>query len=149
MVDPLRLRSAGLDLRRQRAFVPLHQAAGERTLRVPDRAAECAFELHRHVGDPAGGDVGCDVDLATAHDAEIDDRLPGGRVEVEVLRRHAVVLESLHELAARFVLVDPSEELPDREEVLDVVDQRRAGERHEQRTHRAHPDPLRQLEHVP
>jgi hypothetical protein len=57
--------------------VALDQPAGEHPLRLADRAAERAVELDRQVGDAAGGDVGGDVDLAAAHDAEVDHRRTG------------------------------------------------------------------------
>ena len=50
--------------------------------------------------------------------------------------------------AERLRVVDPAEELPDRPEVLDVVDQRGAGERHQQRPGGAGADPLREREDV-
>ena len=75
-------------------------------------------------------------------------RAAGGRVEPEVGRRQAGLLERVHQLAERLLVVDPAEELPDRPEVLDVVDQRGAGQGHQQRPGGAGPDPLGQLEHV-
>jgi hypothetical protein len=77
----------------ERAAVALDQAAGQHALGLADRAPGGAVELHRQVGDAAGGDVGGDVDLAAPDDAEVDDRCRGGRVEVGVHRREAVALE--------------------------------------------------------
>ena len=132
----------------ERDLVALHQPAGELVLGGADRAAGLVVELDGEVGDPAGGDVGGDVDLAAPDDAAVDDGAPGGRVEARVGRRQAGLLERVDERAERLLLVDPAEELPDRLEVLDVVDQRRAGQRHQQRT--AHPgaDPVGEVQHV-
>ena len=65
----------------ERRLVATDQALGELPLGLADRAADGALELDRQVGDPAGRDVGGDVDLAPADDAEVDDGLPRGRVE--------------------------------------------------------------------
>ena len=70
------------------------------------------------------------------------------RVEAGVGRRQAGLLERVHQRTERLLVVDPAEVLPDRPEVLDVVDQRRAGEGEEQRPAGARADPLGQLEHV-
>ncbi len=123
--------------------------AGELLLGGADRAAGRAVQLDGEVGDPAGGDVGGDVHLAAPHDAEVDDALPCGGVEAGVGGRQTRLLECVHQDAQRLALVDPPEELPDRPEVLDVVDQRRSGERHEQRPRRAGPDALGHGEDVP
>ena len=50
--------------------------------------------------------------------------------------------------AQRLLVVDPAEELPDRAEVLDRVDERRAGERHHQRPGVRGADVAAQREHV-
>ncbi len=83
-----------------------------------------------------------------AHDAHVDHPGAGGWVEAAVNRLEADLLQLRHQLGARLLVIDPAEELPDRAEVLDVVDQRRAGECHQQRPRRAGPDPVGQLEHV-
>ena len=105
-------------------------------------------ELDGQVGDPAGRDVLGHVDLAAPHDAEADDAGAGRRVEAGVERAELGVLQRLHEGALRPLLVDPAQELPDVAEVLDVVDQRGAGQGHHQRTGRALPDPVGELEDV-
>ena len=79
---------------------------------------------------------------------EVDHALAGGGVEARVGRRQAGLLERVHQLGERLLVVDPAEELPDRPEVLDVVDQRGAGERHQQRPRGAGPDALGELQHV-
>ena len=56
--------------------------------------------------------------------------------------------QGVHQLGERLLVVDPAEELPDGEEVLDVVDQRRAGEGHEQRARGEGPDALGEPQHV-
>jgi hypothetical protein len=48
-------------------------AAGRAPLGLADRAAGLVVELDGQVGDAAGRDVGGDVDLAAADDAEVDD----------------------------------------------------------------------------
>jgi hypothetical protein len=121
--------------------------SAERALGRQDRPAEGPLQLHRHVGDPSGRDVGGDVDLASPDDAHVDDCGSGRGGEARLGRCQAVALERCHEIGARLVVADPAEELPDREEVLDVVDQRRAGQRHQQRPLGAFRDPLRQLQH--
>ena len=105
-------------------------------------------ELDRQVGHPPGRDVGGDVDLAPAHDAEVDDAGARCGVEPAVGGAEPGLLERRHQGVPRLLLVDPAEELPDRLEVLDVVDQRGAGEGHEQRVGAAGADPLGQLQHV-
>ena len=132
----------------QGAVVARHQAAGELALGLADRAAGLVVELDRQVGDAAGRDVGGHVDLAPPDDAHVDHAGAGGRVEAPVDRLQADLLELRHQLGARLLVVDPAEELPDRAEVLDVVDQRGAGQRHQQRARGAGPDPVGQLEHV-
>src|SRR6187397_1435160 len=52
--------------------------------RASSRTAGRSVELDGQVGDAPGGDVGGDVDLAAADDAELDDAAPGGRVEPRV-----------------------------------------------------------------
>ena len=116
-----------------RGLVARDQPAGQLPLGGPDRAAGLVVELDGQVGDAAGGDVGGDVDLAPTHDAHVDHAGARGRVEAVVGRGQAGVLQGRHERAERLLVVDPAEELPDRPEVLDVVDQRGAGERHQQR----------------
>ena len=134
--------------RRQRGLVPLDQPPGELALGRADRAPRPVVELDEHVGGAPGRDVGGDVDLAAPDDAEVDDALARRAVEARVGRHQPGVLEGVHQVGERFGLVDPTEELPDRAEVLDVVDQRRAGESHQQRTSRARADPAGQVEHV-
>ena len=133
---------------RERALVPRHQPAGEVALGLPDRPAGRLVELDGEVGDAAGGDVGGHVDLAATDDAEVDHALAGGGVEPRVGGRQAGLLERVHQLGERLLLVDPAEELPDGPEVLDVVDQRGAGEGHQQRARDAGPDALGELQHV-
>ena len=65
----------------ERRLVATDQTLRELVLRLADRAADGTLELDRQVGDPAGGDVGGDVDLAATDDAEVDHGLPGGGVE--------------------------------------------------------------------
>ena len=84
----------------QRLVVARHQPLGELALGLADRAGQRLVELDRQVGDPAGGDVGGDVDLAAAHDAHVDDGLPCARVEPVVDRREAGLLELGHQPGA-------------------------------------------------
>ena len=105
-------------------------------------------ELDGKVGDAARGDVGGHVDLAATDDAEVDHAAAGGGVEPGVGGRQAGLVEGVHQLGERLRLVDPAEELPDGPEVLDVVDQRGAGEGHQQGTRDAGPDALGELQDV-
>ena len=132
----------------QRRLVPRHQTPGELGLGLADGASHLVVELDGDVGDPAGRDVLGDVDLAATDDALVDDAGARGRVEARVGRRQPGLLELVHELAERLLVVDPAEVLPDRPEVLDVVDQGRAGQREQQRPARAGADALGELEHV-
>ena len=132
----------------QRRLVATDQPLGEPRLGLLDGPSGGALELDRQVGDPAGGDVGGDLDLATADDAEVDHGLPGERVEPVGGRSQVGVLERGHQGVARPPLLDPAEELPDGAEVLDVVDQRGAGEGHQQRPRHPAADPLGDLQHV-
>ena len=132
----------------QRGLVALDQAPGEILLGRPDRAGVLVVELDRDVGDAAGRDVLGDVDLATAHDAHVDDGLARRGVERVVRRGQVGLLQRLHQTRQRLGVVDPAQELPDRAEVLDVVDQRGAGERHQQRAGGPGAEPLGELEHV-
>jgi hypothetical protein len=134
---------------RQCGLVPLHHPAGELALRLADRASHLVVELDGKVGDPPRGDVLGHVDLAATHDPEVDHRVAGGRVEPEVGGREPGVLETVHQLAEGLLVIDPTEELPDRPEVLDVVDQGGAGQGHQQWPGGAGPDALGQLERVP
>ena len=134
--------------RLERGVVAGDEAAGELALGLADGAALGALELDRQVGDPAGGDVGGDVDLLAPHDAHLDDRAAGVGVEARLARHQAGVLELVHQLGERLLVVDPAQELPDRAEVLDVVDQRRAGQRHQQRARDPGAEALGELEHV-
>ena len=59
---------ARLDERAEAADEPVAELA----LGGADRAAEFVVELDGQVGDALGGQVGGDVDLAAAHDAEVD-----------------------------------------------------------------------------
>ena len=147
VVDALDRSGAGR-ARLERGVVAGDQAAGELALGLADRAARRALELDRQVGDPAGGDVGGDVDLAARTMPMSMTRAAGGGVEAGLGRRQAGLLELVHQLGERLLVVDPAEELPDRAEVLDVVDQRRAGQRHQQRPRDPGADPLGELEHV-
>ncbi len=79
---------------------------------------------------------------------EVDHGAARGRVEARVGGRQAGLLERDHQLAQRLLVVDPAQELPDRPEVLDVVDQRGAGQRHHQRPVGALADLLGDLEDV-
>ena len=140
-------RRAGLPPR-ECGLVLRHQASGQVALGLPDRAAGLLVELDGEVGDAAGGDVSGHVHLATTDDAEVDHALAGRRVEPGVLRRQTGGLQRLHQLGPRLRVVDPAEELPDGGEVLDVVDQRRPGQGHQQRVHHPPPDALGELQHV-
>ena len=60
----------------ERGPVATDQPLGELALGLGDGAADGALELDREVGHAAGRDVGGDVDLAAADDAEVDDGLP-------------------------------------------------------------------------
>ena len=71
-----------------------------------------------------------------------------GGVEPRVRGSQAGLLEGVHQLGERLGLVDPAEELPDGAEVLDVVDQRGAGEGHQQRARGAGPDALGEVQDV-
>ena len=126
----------------ERTLVALHQTLHELAFGVADRLRLRAVELHRHVRDAPGGDVLGDFFLAPSDDPLLDDALAerpdrswarsaSGRCassDAQEVRRHPVV-------------ADPAEELPDGEEVLDVVDQRCAGQCHEQRPRRCAPGP--------
>ena len=120
---------ARLDERAEAADEPVAELA----LGGADRAAELVVELDGQVGDALGGQVGGDVDLATAHDAEVDHGAAGLGVEAVVGGREPGLLEPAEQRGRRLVAVDPAEELPDRPEVVDVVDERGAGEREQQR----------------
>ncbi len=133
---------------RERRLVPRHQPAGEVPLCRPDRPSRPSLQLDGEVGDAAGGDVGGHVELAPADDAEVDHALARSRVEAPVGWRQARVLERVRQLAKGLAVVDPAEELPDRPEVLDVVDQRGAGQRHQQGPRRAGPDAVGEREDV-
>jgi hypothetical protein len=114
----------------------------------PDGTARLVVELDRQVRDPSCRDVGGDVDLAATHDALVDDARAGGGVEPVVGRGQPGLLERCHQGVARLRAIDPPEELPDGLEVLDVVDQRGAGQRHEQGARVLRPDALGELQHV-
>jgi hypothetical protein len=79
---------------------------------------------------------------------EVDDRRPGGWVERVVGGRHPGLLERGHQVVRGFAFLDPAQELPDRPEVLDVVDQRGAGQGHQQRSCQPPLDPLGDVEDV-
>src|ERR1700761_3156781 len=85
-----------------------------------DGPAGRPVQLDREVGDPAGRDVGGHVELAPAHDAEVDHALAGRGVEAAVGGRQAGVLERVHQLVPGLAVLDPAEVLPDGPEVLDV-----------------------------
>src|SRR3954453_4310959 len=123
---------------------PAHEVA----LGRPDRPAGRSLELDGEIGDAAGGDVGGHVDLPAADDAPVDHAPARGRVEDGGGGGQAGLLQRVHQLADRLRVVDPAEELPDGPEVLDVVDQRGAGEGHQQRPRGARPDALGELEDV-
>ena len=125
-----------------------HHPAGEVPLCRPDRPAGLSVQLDGDVGDAAGGNVGGHVELASADDAEVDHALARRGVEATVGGRQAGVLERVRQLVEGLAVVDPAEELPDRPEVLDVVDQRGAGQRHQQGPRRAGPDALGEREDV-
>ena len=72
---------------------PADEPVAELALGRADRAAELVVELDGQVGDALGGQVGGDVDLAAAHDAEVDDGAAGLGVEAVVGRREAGLLE--------------------------------------------------------
>src|SRR5205814_5865328 len=105
-------------------------------------------QLDGEVGDATGGDVGGHVDLAAAHDAEVDHTLARRGGEAPVGGRQAGVLKRVHQLVEGLAVVDPAEELPDRPEVLDVVDQRGAGQRHQQGPVGTGPDAVGEREDV-
>ena len=132
----------------ERALVPLDQAAGQYPFGVADGTAESTLELDRQVRHPAGRDVRRDVDLATPDDAEVDHGRPRSRIEVRLGRSEPVLLKVLHQHRTGFLVADPAEELPDREEVLDVIDQGRSGQGHQQRPDGPQPDPLGELQYV-
>jgi len=132
-IDPVGLDAAVLATRLDGRVVALEQAQGELTLGAADRPGVSVVELHWEVGDPALRDVGRHVDLAATDDAHLDHRLPSRRVEAEVGRRQTGGLQLGHQHRGRPALLDPAEELPDRPEVLDVVDQRGTGQRHRER----------------
>ena len=117
-----------------RVVVPRQQFGGELLLRLADGTARRALKLDRQICHPTRGDVGCDVDLAPPHDALINDTLTGGWVEPWIAGDQTGALQGPHEVPDGFGGVDPAQVLPDRQEVLDVVDQRGAGQRHEQWT---------------
>ena len=133
---------------RERALVTRDESASQLLLCLPDRAAGLVVELDGEVCDPPCRDVGGHVDLASADDAEIDHAPASGGEEAWVCRSEASLLEGLHQLRQRHLVVDPAEELPDGPEVLDVVDQRSTGQGHPQRSGDPGPDPLGELEHV-
>ena len=124
------------------------------SLQVDEHAREdVAVEMQAD----AVGTVRCEVQLhgrlapAELAATELHDQ-PGSQQVVDDVghrgRRQPGVLEALHELAEGLLLVDPAQELPDRGEVLDVVDQRGAGQGHEQRVGGPRADPLGELQHV-
>ena len=86
------------------------------------------------------------VDLLAAHDAEVDHGLPGSGVEGMVGRSPVGLLQRGHQVVADPLVLDPAEELPDRPEVVDVVDERRAGQRHQQRPRDPAAHPLGDLD---
>ncbi len=131
---------------RERGLVLGHHPAGEVLLGRPDRPADPSVQFDGEVGDAAGGDVGGHVDLAAAHDAEVDHALARRGVETAVGGRQAGVLERVGQLVEGLGVVDPAEELPDRPEVVDVVDQRGAGQRHQQGPRRTGPDAVGERE---
>ena len=133
---------------RERGLVLRHHPPGEVPLCRPDRPAGRSVQLDGEVGDAAGGDVGGHVELAAAHDAEVDDALARRGGEAPVGGRQAGVLERVHQLVEGLAVVDPAEELPDRPEVVDVVDQRGAGECHQQGPRRTGPDAVGEREDV-
>ena len=126
----------------------IDQARGERGLGGTDRAAVLVVELDRDVGDATGGDVGGDIHLLASHDAHLDDRATRLGEEARIGRRETGVFELVHERGERLLVVDPAEELPDRAEVLDRVDERRAGERHHECPRVGRADAAREREHV-
>ena len=67
-----------------RSGVARDEATGQLLLGRADRAAGLVVELDGEVGDPAGRDVGGDVDLAPPDDAEVDDARAGRGVEPAV-----------------------------------------------------------------
>jgi hypothetical protein len=132
----------------QSSLIARYQPASEVALGRPDRTADLVVELDGQIGSAAGRDVSSHIDLAASDDAELDHALASRWVETGVRRRQAGVLQGIHQLGERLGLVDPTEELPDSAEVVDVVDQRGAGESHQQGARGAGTDSLGELEDV-
>src|SRR5690242_18008244 len=85
------------------------------------RSAGPSVKFNGEVSDTAGRDVGGYVDLAPAHNAQVDHALARRGVEAPVGGRQAGALERVHQPIEGLAVVDPAKELPDRQEVLDVV----------------------------
>ena len=81
---------------RERGLVPRHHPASEVLFCLPDRPAGPFVQLNGEVSDTAGGDVGGHVELAPAHDAQVDHALARRGVEASVGRRQASVLKRVH-----------------------------------------------------
>src|SRR4029077_7806204 len=114
----------------------------------PDRPAGSFVQLNGEVSDTAGRGVGGPVERAPAHDAQVDYALARRGVEASGRGRQAGGLKRVHELVEGLAVVDPAEELPDRPEVLDVVDQWGAGQRHQQGPVGTGPDAVGEREDV-
>jgi hypothetical protein len=138
----------GVGLNRTNTIEALNETRGKGRFRRTDRTTEVVIEFHRNVSDSASRDVGRDIHFLATHDPHLNNRAPSFREETEIGRREAGILKLVHELGERLLVIDPAEELPDRPEVLDRVDERRAGERHHERFRIRRPDAAREGEHV-
>ena len=134
--------------RLQHPLIALDESAGQALLGGPDGPPGLVVDLDGDVGHAAGGQVGGHVHLASSDDAAVDDGCASGGGEATVGRCQTDLLQRPHQLTDRLGLVDPAQELPDRREVLDVVDQRCAGQGHEQRVGGPRADALGELQDV-
>ena len=130
------------------ATVPLQQAGAQRGLGLLDAAPEVVVELDREIRDPLGRQVAGDIHLLAPHDPHVDHGLPRLGEEAEVCGGEPVLLEFGHETRRRLLPVDPAEELPDRPEVFDGVDEGGSGEGDHERVRGPLPDAVSQGEHV-
>ena len=108
---------------RDNSVIALQQTLHEGSLRIHNRTGGFGVELDRNIRNATRRNVFGDVLFTPAHNSHGNDRFSGRREETGISWRETRRLELRHQLAQRFLVINPAEELPNHAEVFNLVDQ--------------------------
>ena len=123
--------------------IPLEQTGDECAFGLDNGAPCFAIEFDGNICDSSGRNIFSDILLFPAHNTHGNYGFAGFEKESRIGRRETRCLKLCHQLSHGLFFIDPTQELPNHPEILDLVNERGSRQGHEERVSQPCPNGLR------